>query len=210
MYSSASLSSLDVASYFKDIISSRQDRQDERLADADLSKLTDKQKEKLAGQDKLVDEMVAKALSDKRVTRDEYDKIMKALNTQNALLDKLVPDKTQKQYLKSMGNAAPMQDQDAALALVQKNLDKAEKAIEAGVKSGKIDAKEKEKLDEALGKTRELLDKALEDGTLSKGEFSKVTGSVSALSRQTTTYSRNRRYARFSAADSGVALDTKA
>ncbi|GFK93495.1 hypothetical protein NNJEOMEG_01328 [Fundidesulfovibrio magnetotacticus] len=211
MYSSSSsLSGLDVSAYFKDIIASRQDRQDDRLEDADLSKLSEKDKKRLADQDKATDELIAKALADKSVTREEYDKIMKALDAQNTLLDRLVPDKTKKDYLKAMGNATPMQNQDMALAMIQKNLDKAEKAIEDGVKSGKIDAQEKKILDASLAKTRELLDKALEDGTISKGEFSKISTSESQLLRSANTYSRNRRYARSSLSDSGLALDTTA
>lgn len=190
-------SSLNVASYFKDIIQDRQQRQDERTAEGVASGvISAKNKELLAKSDAKNDALIAAALKDGKVTRDEYDRITKALNTQNAVLDKLMKSKdkaTQKK--ESMGDATPMQDQDMALAMLQKNFANIGKAIEAGVKSGKITEDEKTKLDSVLEKSLTLMDKAMEDGTISKGEFSTVIASLKTADRQVTTYSRNRRTA---------------
>ncbi|MFP5221100.1 MAG: hypothetical protein ACLGSA_02290 [Acidobacteriota bacterium] len=197
MSSVSTTSSLNVASYFKDIILDRQQRQDERTAEGVASgAISAKNKELLAKSDAKNDALVTAALKDGKVTRDEYDRIMKALDTQNAVLDKLMKSKDKATLKKeSMGDATPMQDQDMALAMLQKNFTNIGKAIEAGVKSGKITEDEKGKLDAVLEKSLSLMDKAMEDGTISKGEFSTVIASLKASDRQVTTYSRNRRTA---------------
>jgi len=190
-------SSMNVASYFKDIIQDRQQRQDERTAEGVASgAISAKNKELLAKSDAKNDALIAAAMKDGKVTRDEYDRITKALNTQNAVLDKLMKSKDKATLKKeSMGDATPMQDQDMALAMLQKNFTNIGKAIEAGVKSGKITEDEKTKLDAVLEKSLTLMDKAMEDGTISKGEFSTVIASLKTSDRQVTTYSRNRRTA---------------
>lgn len=200
-------------SYYQDIIQSRQQRLEDRLTDgADSGSITGKNKEALDKLKDKNDELIAKALADKKVTREEYESIMKALDDQNRLIDKLAKDKTQTKTRSGL-DARAMDNQDMVLSVVYSRLDRIEKNIQAGIDSGKIDAKEKEKLEASLAKTRSLLDKAMEDGSISRGELSEISKSQNMLNRDVTTYTRNRRYAslasRYSQQDTSALL-TKA
>lgn len=192
-----SSNSLNVSAYFKEIIQGRQQRQDERLAEGVASgAITEKNKTQLTKSDAKNDALITAALKDGRVTRDEYTRITKALDGQNAVLDKLLKSKNKATIRKeSMGDPRAMEDQDMAMAMLQKNFTNISKAIETGVAKGKITEDEKEKLDAILEKSTTLLDKAMEDGKLTKGEFSTVIASLKTSDRQVTTYSRNRRTA---------------
>lgn len=196
--SSVNFFSQQPAAYYQDIIQSRQQRLEDRLEDGvESGSVTGKNKEALDKLKKDNDEIIGKALADKKVTREEYERIMKALDDQNRLIDHLAKDKAGTKTKKGL-DARTMDNQDMVLSVVYSRLERIEKSIDAGIESGKIDQKEKEKLQASLAKTRELLDKAMEDGAISRGELSEISRSQSVLNREVTTYSRNRRYASLS------------
>lgn len=190
--SSVNVLSQDATSYFQDIIQARKKRQDERIEDGvENGSLSGANKERLEKLKEKGDALVEKALEDGKISRDEYTRLMKALDEQNKLIDKFVKDKDEHKAV----NARPMQNQEQILNILYGRMDRIEAKIKAGIESGKIDAEEKAKLQESLAKTRDLLDKAMEDGSITKGELSEISKSQNLLNRQAVSYGRNRRYA---------------
>ncbi|MFZ5425634.1 MAG: hypothetical protein ACOZEN_01560 [Thermodesulfobacteriota bacterium] len=191
--SSVNVLSQDATSYFQDIIQARKKRQDERIDDGvESGTLSRANKERLEKLKEKSDALVEKALEDDKISRDEYTRLMKALDEQNKLIDKFVKDKDSAKSKTS--DARVMQNQEQILNILYGRMDNIEAKIKAGVESGKIDAEEKAKLEESLAKTRDLLDKAMEDGSITKGELSEISKSQNILNRYAISYGRNRRY----------------
>jgi len=208
--SSVNLLSQDATSYFQDIIQARKKRQDELLEDGvDSGALSEANKERLEKLKEKNDALVEKALEDGKISRDEYTRLMKALDEQNKLVDKFIQDKVAAKGI----DARPMDNQEQILNILYGRMDRIEAKIKAGVESGKIDDEEKAKLEESLAKTRDLLDTAMEDGSISRGELSEISKSQNILNRYAVSYGRNRRYASHSARYSQTgdsAMDVKA
>jgi len=190
---SVSLLSNNASSYYKEIIQDRRDHQDERMQDGvNSGKITGKNKERLSTVDAKTDALIEKALKDGTLTSDEFTKINKALDEQNKLIDALVKDK--KSSRSARQDSSTMANQDQVLSIVYARIDSIEAKIKTGVESGKIDQDEQKKLETKLAKARDILDKAMEDGTISKGELKEFSTSTNVLTRYVTSYSRNRRY----------------
>jgi len=174
--SSVNVLSQDATSYFQDIIQARKKRQDERIEDGvESGTLSRANKERLEKLKEKSDALVEKALDD-----------------QNKLIDKFVKDKDSAKVKAS--DARVMQNQEQILNILYGRMDSIEAKIKAGVESGKIDAEEKAKLEESMAKTRDLLDKAMEDGSITKGELGEISKSQNILNRYAISYGRNRRY----------------
>jgi len=199
----------DLSGFFKDVILARRDRQDERLDEAAKAGVDAKSRENLAKLDKKNDDLIAKALADGAISRDEYQKIMRALDGQNAQVEKLVSRKLKGEAEpRPKGAGQAVEDQEQAVLQLQSGMKRIKKLVQDALEGGKLSDQQEEKLHKALEKSQDLLDKALEDGSVSKGEMASVSAHVKVLDRQVGAYIRNRKVIPLNAQDMRATLDS--
>lgn len=184
----------NVSSYFQDIIAQRRERQEERMDEAAQAGLSGKDADTLAKLADKNDQLIDKAFADGKITRSEFQKIMRALDNQNSLVERLLAGKGKlgRKEAKPLGDMALVGDQDKAMTLLQSGMARVQKMLDQAIKSGKLTPEQQKKLESSLAKSQDALNKAMEDGKLTKGEVNSVNGQIRTLDRQMGTYTRNR------------------
>ncbi|MBI4805351.1 MAG: hypothetical protein HY795_08960 [Desulfovibrio sp.] len=192
--------SSSISSYLKDILERRRDSIEERIEDNDSDgKLSKKNKASLEKMDASIDEMQKKALADGILDRAEYQRLMRALDTESASLDKILKVKTTKTTANaSSGSPLPMQDQDQTLKLIQNMQKRMHETITKALSAGTISKKQGEALTKLETSEQEFIDKAMADGSISKGEFAQIGKAQSALSNTFSKYQKAQRQNKYS------------
>jgi len=192
--------SSSISTYLKDILERRRDSIEERIDDSDSDgKLSKKNKASVEKMDASIDKMQKNALADGILDRAEYKRLMRALDTESTSLDRILKVKTTKTKANaSSGNPLPMQDQDQTLKLIQDMQKRMHETITKALSAGTISKKQGEALTSLETSEQNIIDKAMADGSISKGEFAQIGKAQSSVSIKLSQYQRAQRQNRYS------------
>lgn len=167
------------SSLFSEIAQRRQQYQDARTEQgAQSGQLTQSEQAKLGRVDSRNDARIDKAMADGTMDAGEFARIMQAQNAESARIAKLKNDVDN--AAKPLGTEA----QSVALEAFQNRQERIDARLQKGVDSGKITSDEKTAVEKAQAEAQSLIDKAMADKVLTRGEFSQVMGSLDVASRQ--------------------------
>jgi len=173
--------------YLKAILDRRAKDMDERLAaGVEAGKITKSDQAALGRQDKQNAQALAKATSDGILDRTEYQRLVKALGTESRSLDRILKVKTAP--TDTSGNTRPMEDQDGALKLIQDMQKRMHETIQKALSGGSIGKSQGKSLDTQETAEQGIIDKALADGVVSKGEYAQIAKAQSSLGNKLKQY----------------------
>ena len=190
--SNVTSSASSTSSYLKDILDRRQNSIQERIDEAVKSgKLSTKNQASLDTTEKNTSQELKNSMADGILDRAEYQRLLRALNTESASLDRMLKVKTVTPKANaSSGSALPMKNQNQTLSMIQDMQKRIHETVQKALSSGSISKAQGTALDKLESSEQDSIDQALENGVISKGEYAQIAKAQSAVSNKLTQYQR--------------------
>lgn len=179
------------STYLKAVLDRRAKDIEERISKgADAGKLSKKDQNALDALEKQNEKALAKATSDGMLDRAEYQRLAKALDSESKSLDRMLKVKTPASNTGAAGSNRAMQDQDGTLKLIQDMQKRMHQTIQKALSSGTISKTQGKSMDTLENSEQDVIDKALADGVVSKGEYAQIAKAQGNLSSKLKQYQR--------------------
>jgi hypothetical protein len=188
----ASVSDSTTSTYLKGVLDRRGQDIEERISKAiESGKLSKKDRAALEQMEKDNDRAQAKATTDGMLDRAEYQRLAKALDSESRSLDRMLKVKASSTDTGTSGSNRAMQDQDGTLTLIQDMQKRMHETIRKALSSGTISKAQAKAMDTQEQSEQDLIDKALADGMVSKGEYAQISKAQSSLGAKLKQYQRD-------------------